>query len=1048
MSTVARINAEINLKDNLTRPLNEAGAQVKKFADKAKGDLTRFSAESRAAWKAFGDGLGKASRKAQMAGAALTLGLTVPIAGFAKVAVDAAAKMESMTASMTAVTGSAGAAQAQLLELEKMAGRTASSYDLLVTASKGLIAGFDGDVKASNAVLERFATLSNVMGVSRTDFERLVINLTQIGGASRLTGDELREMASILPNLRSLLKQAFGTSQSEDLAKLGITGRQALEGIMKAIDSRGFKANTDTYNAQLQILSTEFFKLKVVAGEVFLPIARTVVQYLTPAFEKLAEHIRKLTPEQKKMATVFLAVVAAAGPALAILGSLGNAVAGLIAGWGTLAKIGGLLSTALSASGGAAGILRVALAALTGPVGIAIAAVTALYLAWKNNFAGIRDVVMPFVEQIKGMVSDLYENIKSTFDQIWPVIVSTWKTVVVKSKPIIDFFVNYLQWHWNNMMTAVTVAFRFITDVINVSLAGWKMLFGAGWSDLTNSMKASLLRMRGIAITILSNIAQFVVSAFRAMTGWMSMIPGVGDFYDKIVEGAQGRIDALRSEGAAAGWLADKYQDLADKERKIVVPKVPRPSNATIKGDGFRSLVPNPGAGGGGGKLSIEPEKETEEERLKKGILADILKLQAELNAEKLKAAGATLRDVLAMEEYGKKYDDLSTSYRKAKIDAMAALETFKKEQEERVKAAEEEAERLKAALKARVDLNRAVLDSGAAFAKEREQLYFTTEEERARWEVTKGGYREADGWAKILYLAQAKLLDQARKAKEAGEKWKEFWTGLIAKHKEWLAEQTGTANERYEEYIKRLTEDMLKLAGAQEQVLRNDLTEQFKGFAAGAKTAEEGAARVKEKVDDIIARVKILTDAKAKIAQIQEIADQIEDIFKKSLDNLFENGFKGFFASVVEGFRDLARKMAAEFLKIQLMKALLWGAGQIFGGGKGGAGSIVGGFLGIDNKTTAKKGMAPGFGGSPYMRSSGGPAAFIPSGEGGTLIGGDGRKGMASPAAAGAGGGGGGTSIVVNLQVPNYAAFKRSEAQSAALVFARAGRAKQREGR
>lgn len=1038
MSTVARINAEINLKDNLSRPLSDAGAKVKRFADRARDDLGRFSVGARRAWKDFGDELGKVSQKAQMAGLAMTAGLTAPILGFSKIAVDAAAKMESMRASMTAITGSSAAANAQLAELEAMAARTATSYDLLVTASKGLIAGFDGDVQGANAVLERFSVLSNALGVSRTDFDRLVINLTQIGGASRLTGDELREMASILPNLRTLLKDAFGTNRTEDLAKLGITGRQALEGIAKAIDARGFKANTETYNAQLQILSTEFFKLKVAAGEALLPIARTVVQYLTPAFEKLAEYIRNLSPEQKKAAVTLLAIAAAAGPVLMILGSLGNAVSGLIAGWGTLSKVGGLLARALSASGGAVGVLRAALAALTGPVGIVIAAVTALYLAWKNNFAGIQDVVMPFVRQIEAMLWDLWTNVKSTFDQIWPVIVDTWNTVVRESKPIIDFFVGYLQWHWTNMMTGVTVAFRFITDVINTSLAGWKMIFGAGWSDLSNSMKASLLRMRGIAVTILSNIAQFVVSAFRAMTGWMSAIPGVGDFYDKIIQGAQDRVDALRAEGAAAGWLADKYQDLADKERKISWPTLSGPIGKGRGGGGKASpFAPfDPTAGGslpGGGKARIEKQKETEEERLKKAILAEILQLQRELNTEKLKAAGATLKDVLAMQEYGKKYDEIQTSYRKAKIDAMAALETFKKEQEERARIAEEEKERLEAARKARIDLNRAVFESAAAFAKEREQLYFTKEEERARWEVTKGGYREAHPLAQALYVIQAKLLDQARAAKEAGEKWKAFWNDLIAKHKEWVKDQQGQANERYEEYVKRLTEEMLELSGAQEQVLRNDLTEQFKGFGAGAKDAAEASRIVKEKVDEIIGRVRILTDMKEKIAQIREVARAIEDIFKKSLDDLFENGFKGFFSSVVDGFRDLARQIAAEFLRIQLMKALLWGVGQLFGAGaKADFGSAL-------------KGRAVGgstFAGEPYIVGERGPELFVPN-VNGSIVRRD-EKGSLSPAMAG----GGGPNIVVNLQVPNYSAFKRSEAQLAAQVFARAGRARAREGR
>lgn len=1032
MSTVARINAEINLKDNLSRPLTDAGAKVKRFADRARDDLGRFSVGARKAWKDFGDELGRVSQKAQMAGLAMTAGLTAPIVGFSKIAVDAAAKMESMRASMTAITGSSSAANAQLAELEAMAGRTATSYDLLVTASKGLIAGFDGDVKGANAVLERFSVLSNVLGVSRTDFDRLVINLTQIGGASRLTGDELREMASILPNLRTLLKDSFGTNRTEDLAKLGITGRQALEGIAKAIDARGFKANTDTYNAQLQILSTEFFKLKVAAGEALLPIARTVVQYLTPAFQKLAETIKAMTPEQKKAAAALLGIAAAAGPVLMVLGTMGNAVSGLIAGWGTLGKVWGLLSRAIASSGGVLGVVRAALAALTGPVGIVIAAVTALYLAWKNNFAGIQDVVMPFVRQIEGMLWDLWTNVKSTFDQIWPVIVETWNTVVRESKPIIDFFVAYLQWHWTNMMTGVTVAFRFITDVINTSLAGWKMLFGAGWNDLSNSMKASLLRMRGIAVTILSNIAQFVVSAFRAMTGWMSAIPGVGDFYDKIIEGAQDRVDALRAEGAAAGFLAEHYQKLADTERKINWPSfglgqgAPK-SQRRISGGG--------GAGAGGGSVApldpfkVDPALKARLEPLK-NQMKEILQLERDLAVEKLRASNAAVGDIISMEKFGKLYRDLTDEVEKAYVHRARDLEVFKKDQEALTRAAEEQKERIEAAIKARADLNRAVFESAAAFAKEREQLYFTTEEERARWEVTKGGYKDASGIAKAFYVIQAKLLDQARSSKEAGEKWKAFWETLVSKRNEWIKTQREEADSNYKEYVRDLTKELLKLSGAQDEVVRSELFEQFKGAGAGMPGLL-GFYKVLGMVSKVMTDMKRNSDLEKKLELIKKVARGIEQIFEESLDRLFENGFKGFFDSVVDGFRDLARQIAAEFLRIQLMKALLWGVGQLFGGG-----------VKADFRN-AIPGLATGgsaFAGEPYIVGERGPELFVPN-VNGSIVRTD-EKGSLSPAMAG------GPNIVVNLQVPNYSAFKRSEAQLAAQVFARAGRARAREGR
>lgn len=1032
MSTVARVAAEINMRDNISRPLDAAGKKIDAFAAQADASLRRMAERSRKAWKDFGDELGRVSSKLTTTGLALTAGLTLPIGGFVKASVDAAAKMESMRASMTAITGSSMVAGAQLAELEKMAARTATSYDLLVRASMGMVTGFDGNVKASNAVLERFAKLANVLNVSKTDFERLVINLTQISGASRLTGDELREMASIMPNLRSLLKAAFGTSASEELAKFGITGRQALEGIARQIDAKGFKANTDTYNAQLQQMNTELFKLKVVSGEVFLPLARSVVTMAIPAMLKLSEAIRKLTPEQKRLAVTLLGAAAAAGPLLLVVGGLGNALSGMIAGVGSLSKLWGLLTTALAKSGGVLGFVRAAFALLTGPIGLIVAAATALYLAWKNNLLGIQDIMMPFVRRIGDMLSDLWANIVDTYNTIWPVLRAGWEGFVRWMKPALDAYKRLFQHRLGQILTVFQAWYQMITDGANVAMGLLQMIFGRGFDDLTNSVKAALMRMHSIATSVLTAIAEFAVVAFHAMFSWVALIPGIDDAYAGALLFARQQIDALREQGKAADFLAERYGKLAEADRKRRAVALSGPIGK--RGLGGSAAPLNPFAPG----VSVEKEgkakkdKETKEERLRKQILADIVDLQRELAAEKLKAAGASLKDVLSMREYGKVYDKLLTSYRKAKIDAMAALEVFRMELAERERLAQFEAEQLKARTSARLTLNQSVVDAAAALLREREQLSFVTEGERVRWDITKGGYRAASEFAKALILMQARLLDQARAAKQAAEIFRDAWDAMIQKYGEWVREQRSGATARYEEYVKRLTEEMLELAGAQEKVIRADLLEQFKGLGAGMRDPAEAARVVAAKVEDIMGRMKQLADMKERIRQIREVADAINEVWKKSLDDLFENGFRGFFSSVLQGFRDLGRQIAAEFLRIQLMKALLWGVGQLFGGGA--RADLASGLRARADGGPVDRNRA-------YLVGERGPELFVPQG-GGTIVP-TRETAQMLPALAGAGG----THITINVSTPNPGAFRRSESQITALAFARAARARARNG-
>jgi hypothetical protein len=554
------------------------------------------------------------------------------------------------------------------------------------------------------------------------------------------------------------------------------------------------------------------------------------------------------------------------------------------------------------------------------------------------------------------------------------------------------------------------------------------------------------MRMRAAAVAILSNIAQFVVSAFRAMTGWAAQIPGIGEFYTRMLDGAQARVDALRAEGAAARFLADGYQRLADAERKtaggpkraaavpsaarrIAVPAAGRlaPTGAgRAAGAGTRGRAR--GAAGAGAQESVEYDPEIRErlEALKR-LLQDIAQIQRDLAVERLRAAGAAQEDVIAMERFGKLYSQLADDLERTYVQRAAELELFKRQQEEAARAAEENRQRIEAQRRAQIELNNSVVQAATALMREREQLHFTTEEERARWEVTRGGYRDASALAKQMYVIQARLLDQARAAKQAQERWNEFWRNLVQRYREWVREQRAQAEERYEDYIRRLTQEMLELQGAQEEVLRQNLREQFQGAAAGMR-GWAAAFAVAFRVEDVMRRVRALNEMRARIEQIREVARSVEQVFQRSLENLFENGFRKFFDSVIGGFRDLARQIAVEFAKQQLMRALLWGVGQI-----GGAKSRIE----ISGALAKRAAGGTAVAGTPYIVGETGPELFVPA-----------QNGRVVPNYRLAAAGAAPVNVTVNMQVPSYTAFRRSEAQAAALVFARAARARQREGR
>jgi hypothetical protein len=278
------------IKSTLPNELSEAGR-------KAKENLTRELTDA-----------------ANKAGNALTLGLTAPIIALGKASFDSARKAESLDAALEGVIGSSSKAAEQKKELRKMSDDLAVNYMGLTKASLGVTAAFEGNTKESNYVIKNFSSLASALKVSAPDQERMNINLTQIAGSTRLTGDELREMNSILPTFRNNLKSAFGTADSEQLAKMGITGKQALQALSYEIEHGKLKPNLNTVNSTIVKMENEFNDLKVEAGNAIIPIANTLMKDLIPVLKDGAKFIGNMTQEQKEGALKWAAFAVAIGP--------------------------------------------------------------------------------------------------------------------------------------------------------------------------------------------------------------------------------------------------------------------------------------------------------------------------------------------------------------------------------------------------------------------------------------------------------------------------------------------------------------------------------------------------------------------------------------------------------------------------------------------------------------------------------------------------------------------------------------------------------------
>ena len=1067
MATVARVSAEINLKDNLSAPLKEAEGKVRNFADRSRDHLGRFTADASKKWAEFGDKLGEVGQRAQATGLVLSAAITAPIVLMAKKAVTAASDLnESFTKTQQVFGKSSDAVvsfsnkSAAALGLSKQAALDyASSFGLILQAG-GKTEAESG--KMSVTLSQLSADLASFYNVDvGTAADKLKSGLVGEAEPLRVFGVLLSENAVKARALAMGFKESGG--QLSEAAKVQARYAIILDQTRKAqgdfnATADGLANTSRRVKAQLADLSAEF-------GAILLPL----VQKGSALLLNLIERFKALSPEAKRNILVFAGVAAAIGPVLLVFGSMAGAIQNLISAKGILTAAVKALGSAFTASGGALGVLRAGLAALTGPVGIAIALATALFIAYQKNFAGVRDAFNALFADVKSFVAEIVGEVQKWIADNRQTIEVGWNFIKNQLAVVLKVVVNIIQIAWQIIKTVVGTALRAIMGLITA----FSQVLQGNWSGAWEAIKATVLNVwrtqeAGIAriaagiLKIVQNLVQGVANQWDALMGMM------GQESNTKVTFLDGSIKYLEDFADAA----DKAREKASGFKPANLDGLFGPIGGGKKGGGIEPL--NPGAPG----LAVAGAGGKEKKKKENSDLQELQRLTNQLAAAQMKLTDAKLRDIIATEDYGKVYDKIVDPIKKAVVAKKAEIQSFEEDQSLKkqygetlkglqtnlaklnVSSDEEKAlidlraselyaklipaqrkeletitlatiarEKHIATMDAEKEKRKALSESIMSALKDGQKnldlLYATTEAQKMKWETEKGAYKDASGFAKALLIAQAAALDKAKAAKAAAEKWAEFWKAVIEKGKEFQEQQRKGSQDKYDEYIKRLTERMTELKGASEKLLRSQLAEQFKGLFPEVKNTEERAKKIQEKIDEIIKQSKLVAEAEKKFKFVQDLASKMEEVFMKAIDNMFENGFKDFFSNVVEGFRGMVRDIAAELIRLQIQKAIIWGINQI-----GGAGSAKGLFGG----NASGGSVSPG---TPRMVGETGPEIFVPN-----------VPGRIVPNYNLGGGGGHTTNITVNVTTPNATSFRKSDTQVAAEVMARADRARRRDGR
>lgn len=320
----------------------------------------------------------------QSIGRELTTSVTVPLAGLGAASLKAFGDIEKLEKGMTAITGSAEAAEKELARLRTIAEQPGLAFEQAVKGSIQLQAvGFSADAAAQS--LEGLAKVVALTGGSAQELDVVVRQLTQINSKGRILAEDLLVIQENAPAIGLALQKAFGTQNVEAIRESGISTGEFTQRLIEAIDTlpefqnvTGGVANAfDNFRNNVKFALAELGRSinEVVNIE-------AVFQKVNAALNNAVDFFKSLTPEARKFIIVTAAIVAGIGPVLFGLGKLiaiGPAVIGLFRN--LIPLVSGLGSV---------------FAFLTSPIGLTIAAVVALVAgvaALYNRFENVRRII-------------------------------------------------------------------------------------------------------------------------------------------------------------------------------------------------------------------------------------------------------------------------------------------------------------------------------------------------------------------------------------------------------------------------------------------------------------------------------------------------------------------------------------------------------------------------------------------------------------------------------------------------------------------------------
>jgi tape measure domain-containing protein len=514
---------------------------IQASVDEAIQGIQRFGSETSKIideQKAKWDELKNVGQSFMGVGAALTAGITAPLAGVGAAAVKMSEDLNTARVSFTNMLGSAQAADQMLGNLQKFAAATPFEFpDLVQSARRMQALGF-----AADQVIPTLTTVGDAaaaMGGGKDVVDRLTLALGQMQAKGKVSAQEMNQIAETGVGAWKILADSIGTSipNAMKLAEKGlISSSDAIPAILAGMKQKTegqMAAMSKTLSGQFSNLKDQISQTLIPIGQILTPALQALVKVMSPLLQMVqdfAKWFQGLSDPVKNAAIAFAAMAAALGPIIFTIGGVMTAI--------------GALMPALTAM---ASFFSLAGPAALGPWGIAIAAVLAGLVAlgtWVyQNWGGIQAVLLQAWDGIKTIWEGFSTWVMAWWTPIWSGVVNAWHTIM---DPILNFLgtvwdnyktiwggvwdgiVALVTGNWSKLAGAWDTIMSGFLGLLNTVWDGIKAAWGLVWDGIIAALNAAWSGLTALWSTLTDPFFQMIGSVWDALGGsWSTAWEGI-----------------------------------------------------------------------------------------------------------------------------------------------------------------------------------------------------------------------------------------------------------------------------------------------------------------------------------------------------------------------------------------------------------------------------------------------------------------------------------------------------------------------------------------